>query len=55
MPVLNVDENIKKIEETIEKMHMELYRLEGSLRVFLSFKEAGLEEIDVPEKNVESQ
>ena len=50
MTVLNVEENIEKISNDIEKLHQEIYRLQGSLRVFLGFKEAGLEEIDVPDK-----
>ena len=54
MPGLNVEENIEKISNDLEKLHQEIYRLQGSLRVFLGFKEAGLEEIDVPEKESES-
>jgi hypothetical protein len=50
MPVLNVESNIEKITNELEKLHQEIYRLQGSLRVFLGFKEAGLEEIDVPDK-----
>jgi lipid II:glycine glycyltransferase (peptidoglycan interpeptide bridge formation enzyme) len=53
MPVLNVEQNIEKLTNELEKLHQEIYRLQGSLRVFLGFKEAGLEEIDVPEKAVE--
>ena len=53
MPTLDVDENIKKIQETIELTYQELHRLQGSLRVFLGFKEAGLKEIDIPEKTEE--
>lgn len=50
MPKLSVEENIKKLQETIEITYQELHRLQGSLRVFLGFKENGIEEIDVPEK-----
>ena len=53
MAVLNVESNIEKLANEIEKLHQEIYRLQGSLRVFLGFKEAGLEEIDVPEKTEE--
>ena len=53
MPTLDVDENIIKIQETIELTYQELHRLQGSLRVFLGFKEAGLKEIDIPEKTEE--
>jgi len=48
MPTLNVDENIQKITEAINQMSQEILRLEGSLRVFRGFKEAGLTEVDVP-------
>ena len=54
MPVLNVEENIEKLANELEKLHQEIYRLQGSLRVFLGFKEAGLKEIDVPEKESQS-
>ena len=53
MPTLDIDENIKKIQETIELTYQELHRLQGSLRVFMGFKEAGLKEIDIPEKTEE--
>jgi hypothetical protein len=55
MPTLDVDENIKKIQESIETTYQELHRLQGSLRVFLGFKEAGLKEIDIPEKTGEEE
>jgi hypothetical protein len=48
MPTLNVDENIQKITEAMNQMSQEILRLEGSLRVFRGFKEAGLTEVDVP-------
>ena len=48
MPTLNVDENIQKITEAINQMSQEILRLEGSLRVFRGFKEAGLTEVEVP-------
>jgi hypothetical protein len=53
MPKLNVEENIKKLQEAVETTYQELHRLQGSLRVFLGFKENGLEEIDIPEKTEE--
>jgi hypothetical protein len=55
MQKLNVEENIKKIQEAIEATYQELHRLQGSLRVFMGFKEAGLEEIDIPEKKEEEK
>ena len=50
MPVINVESNIEKLANELEKLHQEIYRIQGSLRVFMGFKEAGLEEIDVPDK-----
>ena len=48
MPILNVDENIKKISEAIAAATQEILRMEGALRVFQGFKEGGLEEVDIP-------
>lgn len=50
MPSVNVEENIKKIQEAIEATYQELHRLQGSLRVFMGFKENGLKDIEIPEK-----
>jgi hypothetical protein len=55
MPSVNVEENIKKIQEAIEATYQELHRLQGSLRVFVGFKENGLEEIEIPEKKEEEK
>jgi len=52
MPKLNVDENIKKIRESIDELTREILRLEGSLRVFLGFKENGLDEVELPAAEV---
>ena len=38
MVTMNVDENIKKIIEAINGLTAEIYRLEGSLRVFEGFE-----------------
>lgn len=50
MPSLDVEENIKKLQDAVETTYQELHRLQGSLRVFMSFKENGLTVIDIPEK-----
>ena len=50
MPSVNVEDNIKKIQEAIEATYQELHRLQGSLRVFVGFQENGLKEIEIPEK-----
>jgi len=48
MPILNVEENIKKISESIAVATQEILRMEGALRVFQGFKEGGLEEVEIP-------
>jgi len=55
MPTLNVDENIIKIRQSIDEMTREILRLEGSLRVFLGFKENGLTEVDMPEAEAKAE
>ena len=55
MPSVNVEDNIKKIQEAIEATYQELHRLQGSLRVFLGFQENGLKEIEIPEKKEEQE
>ena len=50
MPSLKVEDNIKKIEQAIEELTQEVFRLQGSLRVFKGFKEAGLTDVDIPER-----
>ena len=55
MPTLNVEDNIKRIEQALEEMTQELFRLQGSLRVFKGFQEAGLKEVEIPEKKNEEE
>ena len=55
MPSVNIEDNIKKIQEAIESTYQELHRLQGSLRVFLGFQENGLKEIEIPEKKEEEE
>ena len=55
MPSVNIEDNIKKIQEAIEATYQELHRLQGSLRVFLGFQENGLKEIEIPEKKEEEE
>ena len=55
MPSVNVEENIKKLQEAVEATYQELHRLQGSLRVFLGFRENGLKEIEIPEKKEEEE
>ena len=34
MPTVNIDENIKKVTQTIEQMTQEIFRLQGMLQTF---------------------
>jgi lipid II:glycine glycyltransferase (peptidoglycan interpeptide bridge formation enzyme) len=53
MPTLNVEENIKRLEQTLEELTQEVFRVQGSLRVFKGFQETGLKEVEIPEKKKE--
>ena len=55
MPSANVEDNIKKIEHAIEELTQEVFRLQGSLRVFKGFKEAGLVDVEIPERPQEPE
>ena len=55
MPSVNIEDNIKKIQDAIEATYQELHRLQGSLRVFVGFQENGLKEIEIPEKKEEEE
>ena len=48
MPVVNIDDNIKKITQHIEQMTQEIFRLQGMLQTFNDLKKGGLETIDIP-------
>jgi hypothetical protein len=48
MPTVDVEENIKKLRENIEKMTQEVFRLQGMLATFEGFKKGGLMTIDMP-------
>ena len=48
MPTVDVEENIKKLHENIEKMTQEVFRLQGMLATFEGFKKGGLTTIDMP-------
>ena len=51
MPSINIDENIKKIRMNIEELSQEVFRLQGCLSTFESFKKAGLKDIQLPEED----
>ena len=48
MPVVDVDENIKKLRMNIEQLTQEVFRLQGMLQTFEGFKKGGLDTIDSP-------
>lgn len=53
---MNIDENIKKMTEEIERLRMDALRLEGGIKMLEALKEGGLKEIDLPElKKVEKE
>jgi hypothetical protein len=48
MPVVDVEENIKKLRTNIDQMTQEIFRLQGMLQTFEGFKKGGLKTIDLP-------
>ena len=48
MPIVDVEENIKKLRMNIEQMTQEIFRLQGMLQTFEGFKKGGLTRIDLP-------
>ena len=56
MVLMNIDENIKKMTEEIERLRIDALRLEGGIKMLEALKESGLKEIDLPElKKVEKE
>lgn len=48
MPVVDVEENIKKLRMNIEQLTQDIFRLQGMLQTFEGFKKGGLKTIDLP-------
>jgi hypothetical protein len=48
MPIVDVEENIKKLRTNIEQLTQEVFRLQGVLQTFEGFKKGGLKTIDLP-------
>ena len=42
MPIVDVEENIKKLQMNIEQLTQEVFRLQGMLSTFQGFKKGGL-------------
>ena len=55
MPSVDVEQNIMQLRDTIEKMTQELFRLQGSLRVFMDFKRSGLKVVELPHEPREEE
>jgi hypothetical protein len=49
MPVVHIEENIQQLQNKMQGMREELLRLEGVIRTFEGFKQAGLTRIDLPQ------
>ena len=54
MPTVNVEENIKQLCTSIEKMTHEVLRLQGMLQTFEGFKKGGLVNIELPNDPTQS-
>ena len=52
MPVVHIEENIQQLVNKMQGMREELLRLEGVIRTFEGFKQAGLTRIDLPQPPV---
>ena len=48
MPIVDVEENIKKLRMNIEQLSQEVFRLQGMLSTFEGFKKGGLKIIELP-------
>lgn len=48
MPTLDINDNIKRLEETIEQMTQEIFRLQGMLQTFSNLKRGGVNTIELP-------
>ena len=55
MPTVDVEQNIMKLRETIEQMTQEVFRLQGSLRLFVDFKKSGLKVVELPHEPREEE
>ena len=48
MPTVDVEDNIKKLRESLERTTQDLFRMQGMLSTFEEFKKGGLKTIDLP-------
>ena len=55
MPTVDVEQNIRQLQDAIEKMTQELFRLQGSLRVFMDFRKSGVKVVELPHEPREEE
>jgi hypothetical protein len=48
MPVVDVEQTILSLKSKIDKTYQDIYRLQGTLSTFESFKKGGLRIIELP-------
>lgn len=48
MPTVDIEENIKQMQERIISLNQEIFRLQGSLQTMMDFKKGGLTTIELP-------
>jgi len=48
MPTVDIEENIKQIQEKIITLNQDIFRLQGSLQMMMDFKNGGLTTIELP-------
>jgi|TARA_B000000477_G_C6000976_1_gene189029 lipid II:glycine glycyltransferase (peptidoglycan interpeptide bridge formation enzyme) len=53
MPTLNIDENINRLQNSIEQMTHEIFRMQGMLKTFTDLKAAGVNNIELPNQGLE--
>jgi hypothetical protein len=49
-----IEENMKKLQDQITVIQQEIVRLDGSLRVFKSMSDLGIEQIPIPKDEVDN-
>jgi len=53
MPTLSIDENINRLQNSIEQMTQEIFRMQGMLKTFMDLKAAGVNNIEIPSQGLE--
>ena len=48
MPSVDIEENIKQIQEKMINLNQEIFRLQGALQMMNDFKKGGLTTIELP-------